>query len=305
MKSLKYTILFLFFGGLIQAQSDLGYTHFVFNKMAYNPGYTGSAGGLDMTALYRSQWMGIDGAPETATFNIQLPFVAKRSAFGVGITSDKIGKVGNLDLDFSYAYVIPFSKNNRLSLGINAKVEQSKIDWDLANPVEGGDDGIPTGQEVSYNPNFGFGAYYSGANYYLGISAPRLLKNALYLENNPDISALEVSTFYVMGGWLMPIGEVVEFAPSAMLSYNPNAPADLDLNANFFFMKSFLLGLGYRFGDSIDGLIGYEFKNGLRFGVAFDNTLSDLEKLTQGSWEVMLGYTFRCEDCEIPHLRFF
>ena len=81
MKSLKYTILFLFFGGLIQAQSDLGYTHFVFNKMAYNPGYTGSAGGLDMTALYRSQWMGIDGAPRTGTFNAQLPFSARKNAF--------------------------------------------------------------------------------------------------------------------------------------------------------------------------------------------------------------------------------
>jgi type IX secretion system PorP/SprF family membrane protein len=305
MKSLKYTFLFLCFGFLANAQSDLNYTHFVFNKMNYNPGATGSSGAPDFVAIYRNQWMGIDGAPQTGTFTAQLPFAAKRNAFGLGLTTDKIGKIKTLDIDFNYAYQIPITANSKLSLGINASVEQTKIDWTLASPLEGGDDEIPTGLEVAYTPNFGFGGYYYSNNFYFGLSVPRLLKSALYLDQERDISSLEISTWYLMGGWLFPINELIEFSPSAMLSFNPNAPTDLDLNANFFFMKSFWLGMSYRLGDSIDGLIGYQFDNGLRFGVAFDYTLSDLEKLTTGSWEVMLGYTFRCKDCEVTHLRFF
>lgn len=292
-------------GVFAQAQSDVVYTHFVFNKMAYNPGYTGSMMAPDFTAIYRNQWAAIDGAPKTGTFTAQIPFLRKRNAFGVGITSDKIGKVSVTDIDIYYAYHIPFNEKNKLSLGLTGRVEQSKIDWNKAQPLDVGDDEIPSGQEFAYTPNFGFGAYYSGKNYYAGVSIPRLLKNALYLDKNRDFSTLDVSTWYVMGGWLMPLGANVEFAPSAMVSFNPNAPTDLDINANFIFLKMLWAGVSYRFGDSLDGLVGYEFKNGLRIGVAADYTLSDLEKVTSGSWEVMLGYTFQCKDCEVSHVRFF
>ncbi|MCR9289675.1 MAG: type IX secretion system membrane protein PorP/SprF [Bacteroidetes bacterium] len=305
MKFIKYTLFFLFFGCIANAQSDLNYTHFVFNKLAYNPGSTGASGAPDFTAIYRNQWMGIDGAPRTGTFTAQLPFMQKRNAFGLALTSDHIGKVKTVDIDFSYAYHIPVNANSRLSIGLNARVEQAKIDWDLANPLESGDNEIPTGMEVAYTPNFGFGTYYYSNNFYVGLSLPRMLKNALYLDKNRDFATLDVSTWYVMGGWLVPINETIEFAPSAMLSFNPQAPTDFDINANFIFMKSFWLGASYRLGDSIDGLIGYEFPSGMRFGFAFDYTLSDLEKLTTGSWEIMLGYTFKCKDCEVAHLRYF
>ncbi|RMG87134.1 MAG: type IX secretion system membrane protein PorP/SprF [Bacteroidetes bacterium] len=306
MKALKCTLFLLFLSVLsARAQSDLLYTHFIYNKMAYNPGVTGSRGTPQFLALYRNQWMGLDGAPRTGTFNAQIPFADRRNALGVGLTSDKIGKVNNLDFDFTYAYHIPVGKANKLSLGINARIEQTKIDWDLANPLESGDDEIPSGQETAFTPNFGFGAYFFGEQYYIGVSAPRLLKNSLYLDRNFDSKTLDVTTFYVMGGWLFPVGASVEMAPSAMMTFNPSAPVDLDVNLNFIFMKSFWLGASYRLGDSVDGMIGYEFENGLRFGVAVDNTLSDLEKLTQGSWEVMLGYTFKCKDCDVVHLRFF
>jgi hypothetical protein len=58
-------------------------------------------------------------------------------------------------------------------------------------------------------------------------------------------------------------------------------------------------------GDSIDGLIGFQFNNGMRIGMAMDFTTSELTEFTNGSFEIMLGYTFACKNCNVNHLRYF
>ena len=71
------------------------------------------------------------------------------------------------------------------------------------------------------------------------------------------------------------------------------------------FNDALMVGLMYRLEDSVDGLVVYQFDSGLRLGVAVDFTVSELSKATTGSFEVMVGYTFPCEDCEIVNLRYF
>ena len=305
---MKHLIILLFIAlPLIGfSQNDIPYTHFVFNKMAYNPAYTGNKKSLDLMALYRNQWSGIDGAPTTGTFSLQIPFFSNRNAIGLAATSDKIGQINTTALDLSYAYHIKTSDKVTLSLGLNGRIEQASIDWESGVRINIDDEAIPMGTETVTTPNFGFGAYLSSERYYIGVSAPRLLKNSLYLDrNNTFVSNREITTWYMLGGVLLPISRQIDFAPSFLVSYNQNAPTDLDINANFIFLQSLWVGLSYRWEDSIDALIGYEFKNGLRIGMGYDFTVSELNKVTNGSYEVMLGYTFRCKDCHIPHLRYF
>lgn len=285
------------------AQSDVQYTHFTFNKLAYNPGYTGSKGSFDATALYRNQWSGLEGAPRTVHLNAHTPFSGKRSALGLAITSDEIGKVSTNSIDMSYAYRIKLGETNTLSLGVSGLLEQVRINWSLANPLDPVDGSIPQGDETSFAPNFGAGAYFLGRNYYVGLSVPRLLKNALYLDRS-DKTANPVTT-YLMAGFTARIHPQVKLLPSLMVSYNNAAPVDVDLNANFLFLNAFWVGGSYRLGDSFDVLAGMDFGNGMRLGVGLDFTSSALKKATSGSWEVMLGYTFRCKTCDVSHLRFF
>ena len=302
----KILIILLFLPFIMKAQNDVAYTHFIFNKMAYNPAYTGNQKTFELLALYRKQWSGINGAPTTGTFAAQLPFFNNKNAVGLALTSDAIGQMEVLSLDLSYAYHIRTGNTTRLSLGLMGRLEQARIDWNQSQAIDIEDSGIPSGQETVTSPNFGFGAYYSGDNFYVGLSSPRLLKNTIYLDQSDKVvSKRDVTTWYVMAGTRFSLSSNVEFAPSILASYNPNAPLDLDLNANFFFMQSIWAGLSYRWDDSLDALIGYEFKNGIRVGFAYDFTLSELEKATNGSYEVMLGYTFKCKDCEVPHLRYF
>ncbi len=306
MKKLFNLFILITFSLGCFAQSDLLYSHFMFNKLAFNPGYTGSKGSFDVSAYYRRQWSGIDGSPRTMNFNAHTPFGGGKNALGIAFTADEIGDVNSTALDLFYAYQIKWSAKSKLSIGLQGRIEQGRFNWSNASAVEKDDEAIPNTNDTNYAPNFGVGAYYFAGKYYVGLSVPRLLKNPLYLSNdNTGTSREGVLTYYMTAGAQLKLTRQIQLMPAVLLSYNTNAPVDVDLNANFLFLDAFWLGASYRLADSFDGLMGYEFKNGMRLGLAMDFTLSKLRKFTNGSYEIMLGYTFKCKECDVHHLRYF
>lgn len=303
MRKLFHLFIFSLLAVGVAAQNDFQYTHFTFNKLSYNPGYTGAKGAFDALALYRNQWTGIEGAPRTVHVNAHTPFAGKRNGLGIGITSDEVGKVNTNAVDLSYAYRIKLGDANTLSLGVSGRLEQLRIKWSDSKPLDTDDPEIPQGDETAFGANFGTGAYFMGKRYYFGLSIPRLLMSSLYQDRSNKNNFHR--TAYVMGGFSAELSRNVEIVPSILVSYNPAAPLDVDLNANLILMKIFWVGGSYRLGDSFDALAGMDFGNGMRLGVGLDFTQSELNKVTNGSWEVMLGYTFKCKTCEVSHLRFF
>ena len=306
MRKLLTTLTALLLGTACFAQSDVQFTHFMYNKLAYNPAYTGVKGTFDALGLYRNQWSGIDGAPETMALSANTPFAGGRNALGLGLSIDQIGKVRTTAVDLYYAYHLPVSETGKLSIGLNGRIENAKINWRKADPLDLIDQSIPNLDEGTTKPNFGLGTYYYTPGFFVGLSAPRLLKNTLFLDRNEKtIKRAESLTYYATAGTWLRISSNVKLAPTVLLTFNPNAPVDVDLNANVFFLENFMAGLSYRHGDSVDGLFGFQFDSGLRIGMAVDFTTSALEKATNGSWEIMLGYTFKCKDCNVSHLRYF
>jgi type IX secretion system PorP/SprF family membrane protein len=57
----------------IQAQQDPHYTQYMYNMNVVNPAYAGSKENLSGSLLYRQQWVGLQGAPKTATFSLHSP----------------------------------------------------------------------------------------------------------------------------------------------------------------------------------------------------------------------------------------
>ena len=84
MKNLVIILFTLLCASQVNAQQDPQYTQYMYNMNIINPAYTGSTEGLAVGALYRSQWVGLDGGPETFTFNIHSP-VGKRVGLGLSI----------------------------------------------------------------------------------------------------------------------------------------------------------------------------------------------------------------------------
>ncbi len=290
-----------------RAQSDVQFTHFMVNRMLYNPAFAGSKNVLDAAAIYRSQWWsGLDGAPRTFSIMAHAPLPrSPRHGLGISLVADKIGLHQATLGALYYAYRIDLKPDGSqaLRLGANLRFDSWRADWARTRPFDLVDDQLAGAAERAFRPNLGLGIYFTAHKFYAGVSAPLLWANPLYEERT--YFGAGVLSYYFVLGTEVPLSEAVAFHPNVMVSYNPHAPFELDLNANFLIREVLWLGASYRHGDSIDGLVGYEIGNGMRIGLSLDLTTSDLKQVTTGSFEFMLGYTFECEDCEVHSLRHF
>ncbi|MEL7020003.1 MAG: type IX secretion system membrane protein PorP/SprF [Bacteroidota bacterium] len=301
--NILWIVLLLATSGQLLAQNNIQYTQFFFNKMAYNPAYAGSRETLTFGAQYRSQWAGVEGAPRTGTIYAHLPFLTNRNGAGLSINNDRIGKISTTTTQLSYAYHIEAGTDAKLGIGVSAQFEHRQIDWTRVQVLDVNDEDVPTAPQSYTRPNFGAGLFYSTSRLYLGLSVPQILKNALFFDNNEAFSPLR--SYYLMGGTMLSLSDAVVFQPNVMLSYNPNAPFEADLNASFLFVDRLLVGATYRLGDSIDGVVQYRFSPQFKLGIAYDFTTSELNNYTSGSWEVWLEYSLTKQEEGLQHLRFF
>ena len=99
--------------------------------LSVNPAYAGSRGQLSFAGLYRSQWVGLDGAPETFTLNLHSPIQNSRLGYGISIVNDNIGDgvVQETYLDAVVSYTIDVSMDAKLSFGLKAGGNMLSLDF--------------------------------------------------------------------------------------------------------------------------------------------------------------------------------
>src|SRR3546814_10745553 len=76
-----------------RAQQNIQSTQYIFNSMSVNPAYTGYKEEWFGQLGLRSQWVGLDGAPQTGLLSIDgiVDPINKRHGLGVQLISDKLG----------------------------------------------------------------------------------------------------------------------------------------------------------------------------------------------------------------------
>lgn len=295
-------------GGQVWAQQDAQYTQFMFNKLYFNPAYAGAKEALCISGIYRNQWIGMDGAPQTATLNVHAPIWKRRMGIGASITNDRIGLTDRWNMDFNYAYRIQLPKESVLSIGLRGSVSYMSIRWDNAELTQVFDQSVPAAQNSKIMPNFGAGIYYQSRKWYLGFSMPRLFKNRIdFNTNNQGTIEPELTQHYFMsGGVSIDLGKNVQLQPNVLLKYTPNTPFDADINCSIVFFETILLGVSYRVGDSVDGLLQWRIVPQFTLSAAYDFTLTPLQQYNRGSLEVMIQYCFCCQKGKRLHNpRFF
>ena len=307
MKKILYTAVLSLFGLVVMAQNDVQYTHHLFNRLAYNPAYAGSQCAPVLNGTYRNQWAGLDKAPETGRLEFHTPFLGNRHGLGIGLTYDKAAIFRNTYVDLNYSYKIPISEKGTLALGIKGQFDNGRANFQDTNPLDLNDQFLSGGERTNTEFNIGVGAYYTQNNFYLGLSVPQLRESSFFDQVGISGDGDDFRTWYLMGGFVTDLSNNVKLIPGFLISQNSNAPFELDINANLVFMEKLWLGLNYRLGDSIDGLIQYQLSNRLRAGLSYDFTTTMLNNVSNGSVEANVNYMFGggCNDNEISNLRFF
>lgn len=313
--------LLLVFGlGLIsslQAQQEQQYTQFMYNKLSINPGYAGSKDAPCLTAVVRSQWLGLEGAPQTQLLSYNMPLLNKRIGVGLNLVRHSISIYKRFTAEATYAYRIRVGRGT-LGFGVQGSVRAISANYTDDRLIAGQDisldNSIPDSDQNKLVGNFGAGLYYHTPKYYIGISAPRFLRNNIDFDDVGTVLSREVPHLSIMGGFLFEISENIDIQPQVLIKYAENTPLDADVNLTFVFTKRYMAGLTYRAGgssvsgagESLDLLLGGHLIEDLFFGLSYDMTLSDIKNYNSGSVEAVLRYCFGTSEGEdIINPRFF
>lgn len=291
IKHLKYKLLgFLLLVGLFgMAQQDPQYTQYMYNMSVINPAYATEGNDINIGALYRTQWVGSVGAPNTGTLFVHLPLQEKIQV-GLSVINDEIGDVVNeTNVYADFAYILKLGNSTKLSLGVKAGASFFNTNFnDFVYSDVLPDPAFANNLSKTF-PNVGAGAYLFGDNYYLGFSAPNLL-NSKHLERNSGIVATgaEEIHFFLTGGYVFDLNESLKLKPAFMTKAVSGAPLAVDITANVLFNNVFEVGAGYRLDDAVMGLANFRITPSLRIGYAYDYTLSNLGRFNSGSHEIMI-----------------
>ena len=141
--SLHIAILFItLFVKQVAAQQDPMYSLYMMDKMLINPAYTGSSNYAVGTAKYRQQFVGMNNAPVTETFNFHAPFKRRKIGLGFKVINDQIAIVKNLNASLYYAYHLNFA-GGKLSFGMETGIYQRSIDYSKVVLRTLGDNAMP------------------------------------------------------------------------------------------------------------------------------------------------------------------
>jgi len=294
----KIGLLLLLLGTSLSmmGQQEAQYTQYMYNTLAINPAYAGTRGVLSLAGLYRSQWIGLDGAPVTQTFNIHAP-IANRVGLGLSVVNDEIGNGTSQEtfFDATFSYTIPVSNTGNLSFGLKAGGQMLNIDL---TKLQNTDPTFNTGSQVfvdnKFSPNFGLGVYYHSNTFYTGLSAPNILETE-HFDNSGESNSLlarERLNLYLITGVVLELSDRFKFKPAFLAKAVNGAPLQLDLSANFMYNDKFTFGAAYRWDAAWSGLAGFQLSNNIMLGLAYDKEITELGNtaFNDGSFEVFLRF---------------
>lgn len=282
----------MFFSIVSNAQQDAQFTQYMYNTIEINPAYAGSRGALSVFGLYRTQWVGLDGAPETSTFSVNTPLSNSDLGLGVSLVNDKIGPTTENTLSADLSYTIPTSESWNLSFGIKGTANLFNLDINKLS-MEDQDDQQFQNLKNRISPNVGAGIYYHSDRAYIGLSVPNFIETNRYDSDDTAIFKEKIN-YYLIAGYVFNLDrlEYIKFKPAIMTKMVEGAPLQVDVSGNFMFNDKFVLGAAYRWSASVSAMAGFQVTKGMYIGYGYDHETTRLRKYNSGSHEIFLRFDF-------------
>lgn len=302
------------------------YTQYVLNSFIINPAVAGIENYTDVKISHRHQWVGIDGAPVTTYITIHGPL--KKSDYqrvtatgfnasgenprgaaywqdyekadphaGVGLTvlNDRTGPLNRFAAYGTYAYHLGLTGRTSIAAGISAGVKSTtlntnKLIWDQPNdPAVYG-----SGYLNKVKPEMNMGVWLYSGDYFLGLSAQNLIGNELSYSVKNDTSILShgklIPHLFLNGGYRFFLSEDVSCLPSGLVKYISSAPVSFDVNVKVQYRDFMWGGASYRYQDSWALMVGLCLSNVVNIGYSYDITQSNLNTVSRGSHEFVVGF---------------
>ena len=287
VKRAYYFIFILFFihFGKIYSQNDIQISHYMYNKMYFNPAYIGDDNFINASVLMRQQWVGFENAPSTQLLNID-NHIERFGGVGLSVINDKLGFEKTINLRVLYAFHKSFNNESKISIGtgvgfINTTLDGSKLIYEDKTITD------PNGlynSKNSFTPTFDLGLKYSRKQLSVGLSVTHI-----NVANNNATLYSTPQNFYLYGNYNIQLTDKIQMIPSFLVK-SALFITEYEVNTNFIFSEKFYGGLTYRNNEAFVILLGLNITENLKIRYSYDYNLGPVYKTgSTGSHEIMLS----------------
>ena len=282
-----------------RSQSEVPFSQYQMALGYYNPASAGRYGDLDVSALYRMQWMGWSNAPKTTYVTANMPYNFMKREHGIGIVfvQDNISSLYNdLTAGLQYAYLKKIGKGKLragVQLGMVSRTAGGTfvVTPDSTDTTGGSDEAIPNSKIEKKVFDANAGLYYATDKWFIGVGVTHLLEPVI--ETESLYTFLDRGYNFICGYNIQLNNPLLELQPAVFVQTNLNT-YKADITARAVYARKYSAGLSWRMNenrlaDAFVVLLGATFGK-LEGGYAYDVPLSNVGRGTVGSHELFLKY---------------
>jgi len=271
------------------AQQDPQFSFYRFNMSLLNPAFAGTNEGGELTLGLRSQWAGVEGAPESQSAIFSMPF-GDKVGLGVSILNDQTFIENQTWLAVDFSYKLKLNDDYNLYFGVKASGNSYNVNTTGLLTYGVGQDGSLMDFNSRFTPNVGIGFYLRNNNHFISLSAPKLLTpDRLQEANGNAFMSIDKRHLYLAGGYDFILSRELTLETSSIFRYVEASPVSVDITSILDFGSRFKFGASYRVDAAISGLFLMDVSSSFNIGYAYEAAVQNsVNAVSNNSHEVFM-----------------
>ena len=279
-------------------QQEILFSNYLLNSYTINPAYVGVEDGVELMASTRTQWIDLEGGPNTNVLSGYGNTGSGGMGFGGVLLQDKIGLSSRFQAVLGVSHKVVLNKKLSLNFGLGLGLTQYKTKWDKIKTIEENDFVYDINNRSELMPLVSGGLYLYSEQFYLGVSSPRLNSGNHSFYN-------QTRSLYLSSGKAFILNDIFGLKPTILIKVDEKQGLQTDLSLSLL-----LLDMG-AFGGSVRNTDAFVFFAQLHlsevFTVAYsmDVMRNGLEGYSSGSHELTMVMRFVPRNLLITSPRYF
>lgn len=285
------------------SQQSRVYSQFFMNPFQYNPAYAGVEGHTVLFAMYRQQWINVDGAPSISHLSFHTPL---KGGIGIGATAfnEAEGLLNTVGGKVSASYLWSIDRKHYLRMGMSIGGGNKTINTDGFDSPS--DPAFASLAESSTFTIAEFGATYHFDHFNVGFALPNLVSYDIVTpESFSPVRVNPLDEMLLKVNYRGHINDNFAFEPHVLYRYNTNLPNQYEVALISHLKHLIWIGGSYRQDAGFIGLFGAKIKEFMAVGFAYDMGNTNYSDILGSTFEVHLGIHIGTKKHHAEHVSSF
>jgi type IX secretion system PorP/SprF family membrane protein len=274
------------------AQQTPYLNHYYHNSYILNPATAGDVDQLKAMLIYRQQWAGVPGAPQTQLFAINGATANRKVGLGLTVANDVTNIVNRFSSVLSASYKVTFADSHDLSFGMSAGLLRYKLDFDRVR-ADLSDPGLFLNAQSASRIEGSAGLSYHFKKLKIGALSEQLFDRTFTFSddiNGRHIRLSLVRHYALSLEYKISINNNFSLRPLLVMRAAQGLPTHIDANVTFDFRNTVWLNVQYREKISTSFSLGASVTENLSIGYCYELPGNGIGSVSSGSHEVMLEF---------------